>query len=178
MTLANSITLFRIFLIPVFIYSLMAKGYWVASVLIVLAALSDLADGYVARRYGQITKVGILLDPMADKLLAISAFIFFAFQGVIPLWFVLMVFYRDFSLLVGVVALRWCHKKSIVSSQVIGKISAAIHLILIFILCVMQVYPSIAEVKEIFFILAMGMTVISFISYSIRWFKLFYEGGQ
>ena len=78
MTLANSITLFRIFLIPVFIYSLMAKGYWVASVLIVLAALSDLADGYVARRYGQITKVGILLDPMADKLLAISAFIFLA----------------------------------------------------------------------------------------------------
>lgn len=84
MTTANMITLFRILLIPVFII-LMFSGFPGADVLALavfcIASLTDKLDGYIARKYNQVTNFGKFTDPLADKLLVISAFLIFVGQG-------------------------------------------------------------------------------------------------
>ena len=84
MNLANKVTIARILLIPFFIAAVMySKLQWAAAIFI-LAVLSDGLDGYIARRRGERTQIGALLDPIADKLLLISAFVCFSLVEELP----------------------------------------------------------------------------------------------
>lgn len=104
MTIPNYITIFRLLLVPFVIWS-MLSGYQLAAFLGFLAAgLSDGVDGYIARRYDMKSELGAYLDPVADKLLLVSVFIVLAYQGILPLWLVAMVVFRD-ALIVSAVML-------------------------------------------------------------------------
>jgi cardiolipin synthase len=116
LNLALQITLFRILLIPVFIglaiyYGDSARGehpnealrLWAAAVFLI-AALSDALDGWLARRFNMRTRLGAILDPLADKLLLLSAIIvlsFTAWRQHFPLWFPLLVIFRDLVSIAG-----------------------------------------------------------------------------
>ena len=96
-TTANKITLLRIILVPVFLI-LEYTGHTVSAfVVYVLASLSDLADGYIARHYNQITDFGKFMDPLADKMLVLSAMCFFVEKGQMPGWIVAVVLFREFA---------------------------------------------------------------------------------
>lgn len=112
MTLATQITLFRILLIPVFIGLAVYYGQsvaegradetlrWWTIASFALAALSDAADGYIARRFNQRSRLGAILDPLADKLMLLSAIISLSFTGWrqhFPLWFPTLVIFRDLA---------------------------------------------------------------------------------
>lgn len=111
MNLANRITLFRIAMIPLFIAMLIIyepDKPWArhaATIIYIIAALSDLLDGYIARNYDQKTKLGAILDPMADKLLVTLSFVFLAanetFGAIVPLWIPIVVVARDSALTGG-----------------------------------------------------------------------------
>lgn len=113
MTFANKITLFRIISIPFFIASLVfytpQKPYLkiIALGIFLLAAVSDVIDGYIARTKRQKTKAGAILDPLADKALLVTAFIFvyrvskIYFSVKLPLWVLLIVISREAVILVG-----------------------------------------------------------------------------
>lgn len=113
MTFANKITLFRIVTIPFFIASLIfytaQKPYlkYAALSIFLLAIVSDIIDGYIARTKRQKTKAGALLDPLADKALLVTAFIFVYgaskayFSIALPLWVLLIVISRDCVILIG-----------------------------------------------------------------------------
>lgn len=111
MTLANKITLFRLTLIPVFLILLMyssqeAPEYrYAALAVFVMASLSDALDGFVARAYNQKSKLGAVLDPLADKLLVNLAFVFMSVNPVtaetIPRWFPVIVLSRDVIIVLG-----------------------------------------------------------------------------
>jgi CDP-diacylglycerol--glycerol-3-phosphate 3-phosphatidyltransferase len=89
------ITLSRILLIPVFI--LIATSDPLPGALVfAIASATDLLDGYLARRQKQITKLGILLDPLADKLLVISALIMLVDMGMVPAWIAIIIILREF----------------------------------------------------------------------------------
>lgn len=107
MTLANRVTFFRFILLPLFILSLSIGGYWanlLALMIVGIAALTDLYDGWVARSHKAETVWGKLMDPLADKLLAISAFIFFVEIDLgIPAWMVVLIIIREF----GITTLRF-----------------------------------------------------------------------
>ena len=80
MTLSNKLTLSRIVIVPVFILFMTINTLWahiLALVVFVYAALTDLYDGYLARRYGQVTRLGQFLDPLADKMIVTAAMISF-----------------------------------------------------------------------------------------------------
>ena len=121
MTTPNKITIARICLIPVFV--LMALYYgrsvaqhapqewmrWTAIAVFVLAAASDGIDGYIARRYNQMSQLGVILDPIADKGLLLSGIITLTvsnWQYEFPLWFPVLVITRDVIIVGGVIALH------------------------------------------------------------------------
>ena len=97
MTTANKITIFRVILIPVFLVLAYAgKPIW-AFVVFAVASLSDMADGYIARHYNQITNFGKFMDPLADKVLVMAAMCFFVEQGRMPGWALAIVLLREFA---------------------------------------------------------------------------------
>ena len=77
MTSANFVTLIRFCFIPLLIYVLTHQWFYMAVGVLIFSGLSDLLDGYLARRYHQITKLGMVLDPAADKLLLMSVYVYF-----------------------------------------------------------------------------------------------------
>lgn len=100
MNLPISLTLLRIFFVPLLVVLLLTKGenldLWAVAVFLV-AAITDLLDGYFARRRRQITTLGILLDPIADKLLTSAAFISLVELGLAPAWMVVIIVGREFA---------------------------------------------------------------------------------
>jgi len=110
-TLANRITILRLLLIPVFILLIMTYTQdqpWVrhaALAVYVVAGLSDALDGFVARAYNQKTKLGAVLDPLADKLMINLAFVFLAvnkqFATQVPQWFPMIILSRDIIIVIG-----------------------------------------------------------------------------
>src|SRR6202521_2335296 len=111
MNLPNSLTLLRIFFVPVLIVILLTRSpnveFWGFSMhfevwgvlILLLAAATDWADGYLARRRLLVTTLGILLDPIADKLLISAAFISLVQMGQVPAWMVVIIIGREFTVL-------------------------------------------------------------------------------
>ena len=100
MNLPLSLTILRIFFVPLVVVLLLTKGYnmdlWAVGVFL-LAAATDLMDGYLARKRGQVTALGILLDPLADKLLTASAFISLVELHLVPAWMVVIIVGRELA---------------------------------------------------------------------------------
>jgi CDP-diacylglycerol---glycerol-3-phosphate 3-phosphatidyltransferase len=100
MNLPISLTLLRIFFVPLVVVLLLTKGgnmdLWAVGVFL-LAAVTDLLDGYLARKRGQITTLGILLDPVADKLLTSAAFISLTALQLVPAWMVVIIVGRELA---------------------------------------------------------------------------------
>ena len=100
MNLANKITLFRIVIIPFFVAALYLQtdyAIYLSAGLFFVAAASDGVDGYVARHYNQITNLGKLLDPLADKLLIASALVCLVDLHLIPAWMAIVILTREFA---------------------------------------------------------------------------------
>lgn len=103
MNIPNSLTLLRILLVPVFIGFMTYGVYGVALLVLLVAGLTDAIDGLLARRWNQQTRLGAVLDPLADKLLLTSGFITLSILHLIPSWLVILVVSRDVILLLGTV---------------------------------------------------------------------------
>lgn len=100
MTTANKITILRVILIPVFVvlmYLQFPGHQWAALAVFILASLSDMVDGYIARHYNQVTDFGKFMDPLADKILVLSAMLLFVEYGRFPAWAVILVVAREFA---------------------------------------------------------------------------------
>lgn len=100
MTTATKITFVRIFLIPVFVILLMTGSEplkMTALVIFIVASLTDFLDGYIARKYNQVSNLGKFLDPLADKLLVTAALMMFVGWDQMPAWAALVVITREFA---------------------------------------------------------------------------------
>ena len=99
MNLPNSITLSRLILTAIFVAGTAFAtplGHWIALVSFVIAAISDFLDGWLARKLGLVTAMGKLLDPLADKILVCSAFVYLSAQGYCPVWVTVVILAREF----------------------------------------------------------------------------------
>lgn len=103
-TIPNVLSMLRLALVPVFLVLVVVGEYVAALVVLVVASLSDLLDGYLARRLRQVTRLGQLLDPAADRLYIFAALVGLAANGLVPWWIVVVIVARDvFLLVLGVV---------------------------------------------------------------------------
>ncbi|RNE59474.1 CDP-alcohol phosphatidyltransferase family protein [Cryobacterium tepidiphilum] len=103
LTVPNVLSVFRLLLIPVFLV-LLVQGHDAAALLVIaVASVTDFLDGFLARRLGQITRLGQVLDPAADRLYLFAALLGLAWREVVPWWFVIIVVARDvFMLALGI----------------------------------------------------------------------------
>jgi cardiolipin synthase len=99
--LANAITALRIALAPVLILLLKGEDYLHALVVFLIAGISDSLDGLVAKRFNQMSRLGAILDPVADKILLVSAYVMLTYVGQIPFWLMLSVAFRDLLIIGG-----------------------------------------------------------------------------
>jgi cardiolipin synthase (CMP-forming) len=140
MTTANKITILRILLIPFFVVELIYyvrsgnEGHRLAALLsFAVAAILDGVDGYIARRYNQISELGKILDPLADKLLLVSGVVELSFNhgtflGQIPLWLTGTIIGRDFLILIGMVVIQLTVGKVVVHPRFIGKCATVLQM--------------------------------------------------
>ncbi len=126
MTTANKLTILRVLMIPVFmavLYLQVPAANYVALGIFVLASLTDMLDGYIARHYNQITDLGKFMDPLADKCLVTAAMLWFVEVGKMPGWALLIVIVREF----GVSGLRMvaADKGRVIAAGWSGKVKTA-----------------------------------------------------
>ncbi|WP_461204409.1 CDP-diacylglycerol--glycerol-3-phosphate 3-phosphatidyltransferase [Clostridium sp. DL1XJH146] len=143
MNLANKLTILRILLVPIFLVFMSVNfttniGVIIATVIFILASITDKLDGYIARSRNQVTSFGKFLDPLADKLLVTSALVTLVELGSIPAWFCMIIIAREFAVTglrtiaaaegVVIAASKWGKLKTVI--QIVAIISALINLIM------------------------------------------------
>lgn len=156
MTTANKITIARVALIPVFlVLAYTGHMYWALAVYII-ACLSDMADGYIARHYNQISNFGKFADPLADKMLVLSAMCFFVENGQMPGWVVAVVLFREFA--VSGLRLIAVERSRVIAAAWSGKIKTGCTMVG---LGAMMLFPAPNLVNIIFTVLILATTVYS-----------------
>ena len=96
MNLPNKLTMARILAVPVFIVLYMMGHNIIATIVFILASLTDMLDGQIARKRGLVTNFGKIMDPLADKILVYSAFICMVQIGIVPGWMLVIILFREF----------------------------------------------------------------------------------
>lgn len=175
-TPANVVTVLRIVLVPVFVAVFLADGgaspstTWSAAIIFVVAALSDKLDGYLARSRGQVTDLGKILDPVADKLLMISALVMLSISDVVPWWITIIIIIRE----LGITVLRL----AVVRHQVIpasagGKLKTVLQTVAIGLyLAPLEHLPGWVDVAaEVTLWAALLVTVATGLDYVVKWFR-------
>jgi len=132
MNIPNFLSLTRIILVPVFVIFLIQDEYYNALIVFVIAGLTDVLDGAMARLLNAQTILGAYLDPIADKLLLSTSFVTFAILGIIPSWLTVIVISRDFIILLGIAILSLMSVPFEIKPAVISKATTALQLGTIF----------------------------------------------
>ncbi len=118
----NVLSIIRILLVPVFVFFYLKGESTIAVAVFVTAGVTDVIDGYIARRFGFISNLGKILDPTADKLLQQAAFICLAITKTVPIWMPAIYFVKEMATLVGAL-LVFRKAKIVVKSNVFGKLA-------------------------------------------------------
>lgn len=165
MNLPTKITVFRILIVPVIWAVLLVPNlydwlrYSTAFTLFVVASVSDFLDGYIARKYDMITSLGKFLDPIADKVLVNSIFIFLAYHNKVHLILVLMMITRD--TLVDALRMNASEKGIVVSAKLLGKLKTVFQMIAIAI----GLFPIYFGITNLIAVIATVVSLISGIQY-------------
>ena len=140
MTTANKITIFRVICIPVFIVLMYMDGAaarYGALAVFVIASLSDFLDGYIARHYNQVSNFGKFMDPLADKILVITAMLLFVESGRMPGWVLALVVAREFA--VSGLRLVAVEQGRVIAAAKSGKIKTASTIVCIILMLLIGV---------------------------------------
>ena len=133
MGLANWLTLVRILLIPVFVTLLVYRRPGLALGVFCLASVTDLLDGYIARRQGSLTRLGAFLDPLADKLLLTASFVTLTYLRLLPFWITAVVVSRDLFLTLGAVLVHMMGGRIHPSPTRAGKLSTFFQILVVLV---------------------------------------------
>ena len=138
-TTASKITMLRVAMIPVFLVLAYTDHRIIATVVFILASLSDLLDGYVARHYNQVSNFGKFMDPLADKILVLSAMCFLVEKGQMPGWVMAIVLFREFA--VSGLRLVAAEKQHVIAAAWSGKVKTTCTMVGLCFMLVFTQYP-------------------------------------
>lgn len=168
----NFLTILRILLVPFFVHLILHDQTFWALLVFAAAGITDGLDGYIARAYHLKTRLGAVLDPLADKLLLLTAYILLAALQRLPLWLTEVVVARDMVILSGIFFLFASGKKIAFSPSVLGKITTFVQLFTIFLALFSDFFPEILSILSPLYRLNLIVTLSSCIHYFYLGFKM------
>ena len=180
MNLPNKLTIVRVCLIPFFVAALLfdhGNNYTmriVANVLFIIASLTDLFDGKIARKYNMVTNFGKFMDPLADKLLVCSALICLIELGQLPAWVVIVIISREF--IISGFRLVAADNGVVIAASYWGKFKTTFQMIAV-ILLIFDI-PALRLVANITVVIAVALTIISLVDYVAKNYRILNEGGM
>ncbi len=172
--LPNIITCIRIALIPVFAVLYLTKQYITAIIVLALVILSDLVDGYIARKYNLQSRTGELLDPLADKLALVTVCLCLFIKKLVPLWFFIAIIAKElFMLCCGLIANFILKKQNAISkAKWYGKLATVS---LYTVLCANFIFPSFFLAHEVLricgFVFVLFWEYFAFVNYGLIYLK-------
>ena len=181
MNLPNKLTLFRVVLIPFFVFFLLApffEGYgnYIAVAIFIVASLTDFLDGKIARKYNLVTNFGKFMDPLADKLLVCSAMICLISTGQLPAWIVIIIISREF--IISGFRLIASDNGVVIAASYWGKFKTTFQMIMIILLILDLPFVYMNIVNNIIVYVALILTVISLVDYIFKNYKVFIDGAD
>ncbi len=179
MNLPNKLTLFRVFLIVPFLFLLLGQGSgwchavfggvmeyvdYIALAVFIIASLTDLLDGKIARKYNLVTNFGKFMDPLADKLLVCAGLIALLDLGRIPAWIVIIIISREF--IISGFRLVASDNRRVIAASYWGKFKTTFQMIMV---CLMIAnIPELQLVTDIVMWIALILTVVSLVDYLVK----------
>jgi cardiolipin synthase len=178
MTIPNLITCLRIILAPIFIIYLIQKQFLPALVVFILAGITDGADGLIARVFNQKSKIGSFLDPLADKILLVAAFVTLARLECVPAWLTVLAISRDILILLGVLILFLSKGDLIIRPSFLSKATTCLQLLAVFVALLLSAgYADFLKNISQYLYLTTGLfTIVSGLHYMRYWFQAMAEG--
>lgn len=168
MNLPNKLTMFRVILIPVFVLFMLVDitlyDKWIALAIFIIASLTDLLDGKIARKYNLVTNFGKFMDPLADKLLVCSALICLVALNKIPAWMVIVIIAREF--IISGFRLIAADNGVVIAASYWGKFKTTFQMVMI---CLMIAdIAAISVLTAVVMWVAVVLTVVSLIDYLVK----------
>jgi len=170
MNIPNSLTILRILLVPVFVMFLLTGRYEYALATFLIAGITDGLDGTIARAANQRTALGALLDPLADKLLLMSAFATLAFLELVPMWIAILVVVRDLLLVVATLVAKATASRLDISPTLLGKGTTVVQLLYILLVVILTSRRVDLHVIQPVLYVMVGTTILSGLHYLYRGF--------
>lgn len=174
----NALTIVRFILIPFIVYYILTGQYIAGFIVLTISGLTDILDGFIARKFNFITNFGKLIDPLADKATQIAVLASLTFKGIVPLWILLIVFIKEILMVSGASFLYG--KKLVVSSRWYGKLATVLFYVAIVCSLFIEYWnttinPSapLFGFDDYIYYLAIATTVFSLVMY----FRQFYQQG-
>ena len=176
----NALTILRFILIPFIIIYIAKDQYIEAFIFLTLSGLTDVLDGWIARKFNFITNFGKLIDPLADKTTQISILVTLALKDIIPMWILVIVFIKEFAMISGASFLYG--KELVVSSKWFGKLATVLFYLAIVSSFIIKYWNDIAfmpgnsvcilpQFDIYIYYLALVATIFSLIMYYITFYK-------
>ena len=171
MNLPNKLTCFRVVLIPFFVFFMMApffEGYgnYIALVIFIVASLTDLLDGKIARKYHLVTNFGKFMDPLADKLLVCSAMICLIQTGQLAAWIVIIIISREF--IISGFRLIGTDHGVVIAASYWGKFKTTFQMLMVITLILNLPYTWFQALGTVLIYVSLALTIISLIDYIVK----------
>lgn len=180
MNLPNKLTILRVIMIPFFVALLLLDGgtnqtyRYAADVVFILASLTDLLDGKIARKYNLVTNFGKFMDPLADKLLVCSALICLIELGQVPAWMIIVIISREF--IISGFRLVASDNGVVIAASYWGKFKTVFQMLAVILL--IANIPALSLVSNLCLWIALILTVISLVDYIAKNHKVLTEGSM
>lgn len=168
MNLPNKLTMFRVILIPFFVVFMLVDittvDKWIALVIFIVASLTDLLDGRIARKYNLVTNFGKFMDPLADKLLVCSALICLVELEKLPAWMVIVIIAREF--IISGFRLIASDNGVVIAASYWGKFKTTFQMVMICLL--IADIAAINVITNVIVWIALVLTIVSLIDYLVK----------
>ncbi len=171
MNLPNKLTLFRVILIPFFVFFLLApyfEGYgnYIAVGIFIVASLTDMLDGKIARKYNLVTNFGKFMDPLADKLLVCSAMICLIETGQLEAWIVIIIIAREF--IISGFRLVASDNGVVIAASYWGKFKTTFQMLMVIVLIIDIPHVIFDWIGFVLIYVSLALTIVSLLDYVIK----------
>lgn len=180
MNLPNKLTVLRVLMVPFFVLFMLtdlggAANKWIALAIFVVASLTDLLDGKIARKYNLVTNFGKFMDPLADKLLVCSAMICLIEKGSLEAWIVIVIIAREF--IISGFRLVASDNGIVIAASYWGKFKTVFQMAMVIVL-IMDLGGAFDVIGQALIWISLALTIISLIDYVAKNIQVLTNGGM